>query len=108
MNNIIGSNGFSWSSIFLGALKILLIVSLIIVVSWGVAVFWSSHGDGWRRLLPDFMKKIIHFLLKGMLSTDLTEAEDQLDFSFFWLPSLLGTIVVVGLGYYTHRYLPIR
>lgn len=108
MNKIVDSVGLSWASMFIFALKLLLIVTLVVGVSWGVAVLWSSHGDGWRRLLPDFMKRIIHSLLKGILSTDLAEAEDQLDFSFFWLPSLLVTIAIVGLGYCMRRHFVMR
>lgn len=75
--------------------KILFIVVWVAIsgfASWWIAFFWSKHGDQWLAMLPDFINRGAYALCRVFLSRDAAEAEDQLQFLLFWIPSF----VVVG------------
>jgi len=78
--------------------KVLLLLIAVIAVSWCLAHIWSEHGDWWLRLLPDAVKKAIYSAISSFLSADVTEAEDQLAFCFFWIPSFVISVVLLLVG----------
>ena len=72
------------------------LLGVALPVSWLLAVAWASHGDGWRELLSGPPARVITTFARGLLSNDVTEAEDQLDFICFWIPSLMLTVAALA------------
>lgn len=85
-------------------LKAFLVFLALLAVSWVLAIFWSAHGDWWINLQPDFSRKVTYVIAKPFLSSDVAQAEDQLDFWQFWIPSLvLVTVFFLLLAFARKR-----
>ena len=80
------------------AVKTTIVIGLTLVTSWYVAVWWASTTD---RLFYPFFEELcitLYPLLNAVLSSDITEAEDQLWFLSHWLPTFLIFAMIFLLG----------
>ncbi|WP_143751321.1 hypothetical protein [Collimonas sp. PA-H2] len=66
-------------------------------VSWGLAYLWSIHGSWWLAHCPKLIVTAIYITARPVLSSEAWEAEEQLEFLFFWVPIFIALIWVIFL-----------
>lgn len=69
----------------------------LLIGSWWLAYFWMRYGESWLNKFTELISKIIYPLVRPILSAEVWEAEEQLDFLGFWLLSFVGTILIMVL-----------
>jgi hypothetical protein len=79
-------------------IKLTIIVGLILVSSWYLAVWWAGTTNRWFYPFFEGFSATSYPLLKTVLSSDVSEAEDQLWFLSHWLPVVLTLIMFFLLG----------
>ena len=62
---------------------------MLFIVPWVVARWWSSHGSWWFSAFPKWGFNVVHWLARPFLSKEAWEAEEQLEFLVFWVPSFI-------------------
>lgn len=75
-------------------IKIIMSGADMVVASWWLAFFWSAHGSWWVAHRPARMLTAIYSVAKPILSTEVWEAEEQIDFLSFWLPTLVVLVLM--------------
>ena len=70
-------------------IKIIGYIFLLLVVSWVMAQWWSDHGSWWFSIFPRWALKLMNYVAGPVLSREAWEAEGQLEFLVFWVPSFI-------------------
>jgi hypothetical protein len=85
------------------ALKILFIFIALVISSWVIAIFWSSHGEWWLQHQSEWTRNMFYFLVRPILSSEVWEAEEQMAFWIFWIPSFIALTFVAILALIIRR-----
>jgi len=86
------------STVSFAAAKLVALIVVSLPLSWLPGVVWASNGDGWREFLSGRPTQTLMTFASSLLSNDITQAEDQLDFLCFWLPAWMLTTIMGGLS----------
>lgn len=70
-------------------IKIIGYTLLLLAASWIMARWWSNHGSWWFSVFPRWALNLLNYVAKPVLSKEAWEAEEQLDFLVYWVPSFI-------------------
>ena len=77
----------------------------LLTVSWWLAYFWMLHGGWWLNNCSKFCFEIVYILAKPILSAEVWEAEEQLVFLGFWVPSFVVTVLIMFLFNFAKKFI---
>ena len=70
-------------------IKIIGYTFLLLAASWIMARGWSNHGSWWFSTFPRWALNLMNYVAGPVLSKEAWEAEEQLNFLVFWVPSFI-------------------
>jgi len=77
----------------------------VIAFSWALAYTWSVHGNWWLTHCPKLIVSSIYIVTGPVLSSEVLEAEEQLEFLIFWAPTFVVLLLVILVSLFAGKIL---